>query len=405
MSVQTSATATLPGPTMIFVLAFMSAVSPFSTDMYLPAFPAMADELGATASQIQLTLTAFLIGLAFGQLVIGVLSDSFGRRVPMLVGAGACSIASAMCAVAPTIEVLTVSRFAQGFAGSAGIVLARAVVSDRAHGAAAARSFTAMMTVGSVAPVIGPVVGGLVISGAGWRSVFWTLTALNLLMLLGALLFVPESLPRDRRQRSGGRALMVSAGRVLGNRDYLGYTLTLAFAFMVLFGFISASPFVIQNIMGLSTTAYSVAFATICASIAITSVTSMRLVTKCSPLRLLRGGVIALVGLTFALLIATTVGDVPRWPTLLLFLLIVGSLGFVFGNAIALASAQVRHAAGIGSAILGATQFTFGAIASPLVGLGGDDVAAPMGLTLFVAAILSALALFTLPRRTSRSSA
>ncbi|WP_331888992.1 multidrug effflux MFS transporter [Williamsia sp.] len=402
---QTTTTAALPGPMMIFVLAFMSAVSPFSTDMYLPAFPVMADEFGATTSQVQLTLTAFLIGLAFGQLVIGVLSDRFGRRIPMLVGAVACSIASAMCAIAPTIDFLTASRFAQGFAGSAGIVLARAVVSDRANGIAAARLFTAMMAIGSIAPVIGPVVGGLIVVGSGWRTVFWTLAAFNLVMMLGAVLFVPESLPKDRRQRSGARSLMASARGVLGNRHYVGYTLTLAFAFMVLFGFISASPFVLQNIMGLSTTAYSAAFATICASIAICSAVSMRLVAKYSPLQVLRGGVISLVGLTLALLLATTVGGVPRWPTLLLMLLIVGSLGFVFGNAIALASAQVRHAAGIGSAVLGATQFTFGAIASPLVGLGGDDAASPMGFTLFVAAVLSGLALFTTPRKAERHTA
>jgi DHA1 family bicyclomycin/chloramphenicol resistance-like MFS transporter len=216
----------LPAITTV-VLAALTAITPLATDMYLPAFPRMATDLGTTASAIQLTLTAFMIGLALGQLVIGPLSDQRGRRGLLLAGTAVCAVAGLVCALAPSIGVLVVARFVQGFGGAAGVVLARAVIADRASGVAAARLFAVMMMIQGVAPVLAPLVGGGLVTAVGWRGVFGILAALSALMIVGVLLRVPETLPAERRTR-GLAAFGRDARAVLTNRRYLGYTATLA---------------------------------------------------------------------------------------------------------------------------------------------------------------------------------
>lgn len=386
------------GVALVVTLALLSAMGPFGIDMYLPAFPRMAEDLAAPASTIQLTLTTFLVGMAVGQLTIGPLSDRFGRRGPLLIGASVCLVATLLCAWAPTAEVLIVLRFVQGFCGAAGVVLSRAIVADRARGPAAARLFGVMMTITSLAPVLAPLAGAAVFAAADWRGIFLALGAATALMLVAAYFFAPESLGVDQRLGGGTRDLAGNLRTVLGDRRYLGYTLTLAFASMALFCYISASPFVLQNVVGLSPTAFSLTFAGASIGLACTSALSARLTSVIAPRRLLCGGVLGLTGLSLLLLLTVTVAGVPTWPTIVLIVVTVASLGFVIGNATALAIAQVRHAAGTGSAVLGAAQFLLGACASPLVGLGGDHDAVPMGLTLFAAAVLASAALFRLTR-------
>lgn len=384
---------------MIAVLALLSAIGPLAIDMYLPAFPEMSADLSTSASSIQLTLTAVLFGLATGQLVIGPLSDRIGRRTPLLVGTVACLLASVLCALAPNVGLLIVARFLQGFTGAAGVVIARAVIADRTTGSEAARLFAIMMAISSLAPVLAPLMGGGILAFADWRAVFWFLAAVNVLMFIGVLAFIPESLPPERRHDGGLRHLVSTMGSVLSNRVYLGYALAMGFTSMVLFGYISASPFVVQNIMGFSEGAYALTFALISVCIAAASAASSQLVRRYSPHRVLVAGIVCLLTGTSLLLIMVTVGGVPAWPTIAVLMLTVGSIGLIFGNAVALGIGEVRYAAGTGSAVIGAMQFTFGAIASPLVGLAGADAAWPMGVTLFTAAVLAAISLATLTRR------
>ena len=390
---------------MIAVLALLSALGPLAIDMYLPAFPEMATDLGTSAPSIQLTLTAVLFGLAFGQLVIGPLSDRTGRRTPLLVGTLACLAASVLCALAPSVGLLIVARFVQGFTGAAGVVVARAVIADRTTGSDAARLFAIMMAISSLAPVLAPLLGGGILAFADWRAVFWFLALVNLLMFAGVLAFIPESLPAERRHDGGFGELARTLGSVLRNRVYLGYALTMGFTSMVLFGYISASPFVVQDIMGFSEGAYALTFALISVCIAVASAASSRLVRRVSPHRVLVAGLACLLTGTFLLLILVTVGGVPTWPTIAVLMLTVGSIGLIFGNAVSLGIGEVRHVAGTGSAVIGAMQFTFGALASPLVGLAGADTAWPMGVTLFAAAVLAALSLAVLTRRRPASAA
>ena len=383
---------------LMTMLALLSALGPFAIDMYLPAFPQMMQDLNTSAASIQLTLTTFMLGMAIGQLVIGPLSDQFGRRKPLLIGAFVCLAASVLCAVAPNIESLIGMRFLQGFAGAAGVVLARAILSDSARGVHAAKQFGVLMAVGGIAPVLSPLAGGGVIAFAGWRGVFWALAVLNLLMVIGSIILVKESLPLERRSKGGVKELFATTGRVLGNRNYLGFTFAFAFSMAAMFGYISASPFVYQNILGLDPTAFSLLFALNALGLTITSIVGVKLVGTLGPLRMTYIGVWGMVVFSAGLLAVVTVGNTPLFPTLVLIFLAISSMGFIFGNAAALATDQVKKYAGTGSAIMGALQFTLAAIASPLVGLAGEDSAVPMAIVMLVAGIIALLSLVALTR-------
>lgn len=389
---------------MLTVLALLTAVAPLATDMYLPAFPQMAEDLGTSASAVQLTLTTFMIGLAVGQLVIGPLSDQRGRRRLMIVGTAVNALAGVACALAPSIGVLIAARFVHGFAGAAGIVLARAVVADRATGAAAAKLFGVMMAIQGVAPVAAPLLGGVLAESVGWRGILGILAAASALMLVAVIVVVPETLPRERRTTGGLAATWRDARSLLTDRAYLGYTGSMVLAIAGMFAYISASPFVLQNMLGLSVGWYSVAFAANALGLAAASALNTRLVGTVAPGTLLRIGIVTLVVLNLLLLLDTTVLGTPTWPTLVLLFASVASLGLILGNATGLATDQAAHAAGTGSAIMGALQFTLGAAVSPVVGLAGEHSAVPMGITMAVVALLAAGCLALVLRRQAPSA-
>ncbi|GAA3391366.1 multidrug effflux MFS transporter [Cryptosporangium minutisporangium] len=385
----------------VLTLALLSAIAPLATDMYLPGFPTMADELRTDASSVQLTLTTFMAGLAIGQLVIGPLSDRWGRRRPLLVGAAVCILASALCAAAPNVGALIAFRFLQGFAGAAGVVLGRAIVADTVRGASAARIFSVLMTIGGIAPVVAPLIGGALLGPVGWRGVFGVLTGAAVLMLLGSFFVLRETLPPAQRQGGGLGATLRGARTVLGNRRYVGYTLTFVFTFGALFGYISASPFVLQTVFGLSSGWFSVAFAANAVGLTLGSLTSARIVSRFGPRRLLIFGVGSLLVWTSVLAALTLTGALTTVAVLVLLWLCVTSVGFVMGNATSLAIAQTPSAAGTGSAVIGASQFALAAVVSPLVGLGGEGTAVPMAIVMVVSAAIAVLALATLTRGTA----
>ena len=383
----------------LFVLALLSAVAPLATDMYLPGFPQMAADLNTGAAPVQLTLTSFLIGLAAGQLLIGPLSDRFGRRGLLLLGTGLAIVSGLACAVAPNIESLIAFRALQGIGGGAGVVLARAIVSDTAEDAtASARMFQIMMIVGGLAPVLAPIVGTGIVTAAGWRAVFAVTALLSLLSLVGVVLFLKESLPRERRRAEGAAALRSAIGQLLRDRSYLGYSLVVSFSFMALFGYISASSFVLQNVLGLSPTAYSIAFGANAVGIMLFAITSSRLVKTISPRQLTGWGVAQLLLASLGVLGSVAMGS-PAYVMLPALFLAVASLGLILGNATALAIAQAPHIAGTASAFLGALQFSFGALVSPLVGLGGENNALPMAMVMTFAALAALTCLWLAPRK------
>jgi DHA1 family bicyclomycin/chloramphenicol resistance-like MFS transporter len=381
----------------VAVLGLLNAIAPFATDAYLPGFPRMADELNTDAANVQLTLTAFMAGLAIGQLVIGPLSDRLGRRRPLVIGAAVCVVATVLCALAPTVGTLIIVRFVQGFSGAAGLVIGRAIVADTLRGPAAARIFSVLLTISSVAPVVAPLVGGAVLGVVGWRGVFWLLGGVTALMLAGSVFVLRETLPPERRQAGGFAATGRAARVVVTNRRYLGYTLTFVLAFGAMFSYISASPFVLQNAFGLSEHWFSLAFAVNAIGLTLSSVLNARLVSRAAPRRILTIGLFCYVLCCVLLGLLALTGSLTRIGVLLLLFLAMTSIGLVMANATALAIAEAPQSAGTASAVIGAGQFALAAIVSPLVGLGGEDTAVPMAVSmaLFSLASMSAFLLLT----------
>jgi len=377
------------GGALLLVLALLAALAPVATDLYLPAFPEMTRELSADAATVQLTLMAFLFGITFGQLAFGVLSDRRGRLVPLLAGTILCVAASAVAAMAPNIGVLIAARFVQGFTGAAGMVIGRAVISDLATGRAAARAFSLMMIVGGVAPVIAPVAGSLLVGPVGWRGILWVVCAVAVLMFIGTAAVVRESHPPHRRAEA--RATADAGGspqRSLRTRLFAGNTMAFAFGFAVMMAYISASPFVYQDIIGLTPLQYGIAFGGNALGITVASAVSARLAARVPARTLLGWGVGAVFGAALALLILVVVGA-PVWCYPLPIFLAVSAQGLILGNATALALAAVPQHAGTGSAALGALQFGVGAAVAPLVGLGGAHTAVPLAVTMVICGALA----------------
>jgi MFS transporter, DHA1 family, multidrug resistance protein len=388
-----AATITTP---VLLALALLSAVAPVATDLYLPAFPEMADHLGVGAAAVQLTLTAFLLGITAGQLVFGPLSDRVGRFWPLLAGTAACIVASAVAAMAPDITVLVAARFAQGFTGAAGMVIGRAIISDLATGQTAARAFSLMMIVGGVAPVLAPVAGSLLVEPVGWRGILWVVCAVVVLMFVVTATVIRESHPRERRNQLRAAA-GTSARQALLSRGFVGSTLAFAFGFSVMMAYISASPFVYQTLIGMTPVQYGLTFAVNALGICVMSAVSARLARRIPARTLLGAGLVA-VSAAAVVTLGLVLTGVPAWLLTLPIFVAVASQGLILGNATALALSAVAHHAGTGSAALGALQFGIGALVAPLVGLGGEHTALPLALVMCGCAAI-AVAGFALARR------
>jgi DHA1 family bicyclomycin/chloramphenicol resistance-like MFS transporter len=370
---------------LLLALALLAAFAPIATDLYLPGFPAIAAELASDASGVQLTLTAFLSGMACGQLLMGPLSDHFGRRPPLIASAAVCVAAGAVAAVAPTMPVLIAARLVQGFAGAGGMVIGRAVISDLVTGRAAAKAFTLMLTVGGVAPVLAPLVGGLLSDPIGWRGMLWTVTGLCVLMLVAILLVVPET---SVAHQGTGVRYSAAVRRVLGSRGFWGHAGVFAFSFAMMMSYISASPFVYQRVMGLSEVQYGVAFGINAAGLIGAGAVVSRLVDFVQPRRIVSAALTLQVMAT-ATLVALVLLHAPAWTYGVAIFLAVLSNGGIMGTSAALAMAHVREVAGTGSALLGFSQFALGAVVSPLVGLTGDQSAVAPALVMAASSLLA----------------
>ncbi|MFI1826878.1 Bcr/CflA family efflux MFS transporter [Streptomyces sp. NPDC020412] len=377
-------------PLLTGALALLCVIGPLSTDMYLPAFPRLAQELGTDASGVQLTLAAFLVGMALGHLVFGPLSDRFGRRGPLLAGAVACTAATALCALAPTLAWLVALRFAAGFGGAAGIVVGRAVVTDVTGGARAARLLALLVTLGSIAPIAAPIAGGAVIEAVGWRSVFWVLAAVSALVTAGVVVGVPESLPAARRVEGGLAPFARSVRTTVADGPYLGYSGAFTFGFGTLFCYVAGAPFLFQSVLGMGVGASSVAFSSGAVVTTLSSLLAARLVGRVSPQALLRTGLRLMLAGTCGLTAVAGVGALSVHLALPLLALVCAGLGCTASNSAALALARVPAATGTASALLGTAQSALGALVAPLMGLAGADAVGPLvlGMTLCSAAAL-----------------
>lgn len=380
------------------VLGGLSAFGPLSIDMYLPALPRLAGDFGAPAAAVQLTVSACLVGLGLGQLVAGPTSDVLGRRRPLLWGVGLYAVASWAAAFAPSLPLLVGMRFLQGLAGAAGIAIARAVVRDLFEGAEVARIFSLLMLVTGVAPIAAPLIGAQVLRFAPWRAVFVVLGLVAVGILLGVARFLPESLPGDRRRTGGVREAAAAFREVTASRAFLGYALSCALIMSVLFSYISASPFVLQEQYGLSAQAFSLVFAGNSLAIVAGSQVGGRLARRGSPRRVLVAG-FGLCLVAAWVLLAVALGGLGLVAFLVPLTFVIGSLGLVLPNATALAILPHPRAAGSASAQLGALQFAVGAVLAPLTGLRMASPAVAMALVIAALATAAPLTFAALAGR------
>jgi DHA1 family bicyclomycin/chloramphenicol resistance-like MFS transporter len=358
---------------IILVLGALIALGPLTIDMYLPALPALGADLDASSSAVQLTLTGTLLGLGLGQLVIGPLSDSLGRRRPLIAGTVLHIVASVLCLVAPNVMVLGVLRGLQGIGAAAAAVIAMAVVRDLFTGRAAATTLSRLMLVMGTAPILAPTIGAAVLTAGSWRGVFAVLAALGVVMLLVAIFLLRETLPVERRRTGSLRPVLATYRMLVTDPQFVVLTLVAALGMSALFSYVSGSSFVLQDTFDLSQQQFALVFALGAVALIGASQVNVVLLNRYTARQIVFGALAA--GLVFgAVLIvfaASGAGGLVGFLVPLLFLL--GSVGFVLPNAPALALSRHGEAAGTAAALLGATQFGLGALIAPVVGFLGND--------------------------------
>lgn len=366
---------------MAIVLGSMTAIGPLSIDMYLPSLPILANDLGTSTSLAQLSLTACLLGLAIGQLLLGPLSDSRGRRGPLLISLLIYAAASFLCGLVSSIWGLILLRFIQGMAGSGGIVIARAMVGDMYSGTELTQFFSLLMLINGLAPILAPVAGGQLLQFTSWHGVFAVLGILGLVMVLAAFIGLQETLPREGRSKGGIKTTVGTFGRLLGDKVFMGYVCTQGFVFAAMFSYISGSPFVLQDIYGASPQQFSLVFALNGLGLIIATQLTGRLAPRFHESRLFISGILlSLIGAL--LLLAMILIGAPLFAVLIFLFIVVSSTGIANTVGFSLAMQNQGKNAGSASAMLGLLPFIAGSVAAPLVGIAGNHTAVPMGIVI-----------------------
>jgi len=381
------------GTAAILVLGLLTAYGPVSIDMYLPALPAIASDLSATSEAAQRTLAVTFIGFALGQLLMGPLSDRFGRRVVLVCGSVAYVLASAGCALSSDIDQMTWLRLCQALAGSSGAVVSRAVVRDSFDKAEAAKVQSLIMMIMSAAPLLAPFIGGYVLNWFGWRTIFWILAAFGAVCIVAVALRLPESHPYDRRTTGSFLRVFHDYLQVLKNRQAVGYILTGSFAFAGMFAFFAGSPFVYIKIYGIAPENYGFLFGANVVLMVVFSYLNSRIVVRVGTQKMLLIGTSVIAASGLVLLFNAYSGFGGLMGIFIPILGCVGTLAMVGANSVANTLSYFTTIAGTASAVFGAIQFGSGAIAAGLVGLLDDGTAMPMAIVM-AGCGLSSLAAF-----------
>jgi MFS transporter, DHA1 family, multidrug resistance protein len=361
---------------LVLVLGAFIALGPLTIDMYLPALPTITDELLTTSATVQLTLTGTLLGLGLGQLVIGPLADRFGRKRPLIAGAAVHVLASLLCIVAPTIEVLGALRVLQGLGAAAGSVIALAIVRDLYTGRAAATLLSRLILVMGAAPVLAPTLGSWVLGFTSWRGVFGVLALYALVLLPVAARALPETLPPERRVTSGVGGTLRTYGGLLRDRTFVGLVLVAGLAMSAVMSYVSGASFVFQEQFGLDQQQFGIAFGS--GAIWLIAATQLNpvLLRRFEPQQLLLAAVGAGAVAGLLLLAIASSGAGGLLGVLLPLWLVLFTVGLALPNAPAVALARHGKTAGTAAALLGAVQFGVGALVSPLVGVLGNNATA-----------------------------
>jgi DHA1 family bicyclomycin/chloramphenicol resistance-like MFS transporter len=384
---------------LVFLLGALTAFAPMSIDMYLPSLPTIGAALSASSGQTQATVSAFLAGMAIGQLFYGPASDRFGRRGPILLGIAIYIAASAACALATSPEMLIGARFVQALGGCAGAVVARAVVRDRFDHVETARMLSLLMLVMGLAPVLAPLIGGVILEISGWRAIFWALAGFGVCVGIAAALRLKESRSEATAAQARSENPLRAYLALLRQPRLVGYAMAGAFNGATLFTYISASPDLLIGTYGISPGHFGLVFGLNAAGLIGAGQVNRMILRRATPDQVLRTASLASVALAALLALAAATGLGGPWTVLPLLFALLASYGFMQGNATAGALNVDPLRAGSTSALLGAVSFATGAVASTISGLLHDGTARPMAIIMFAAMIGSALALRLLALR------
>ena len=390
---------TLPRSGLVILLASLAAFAPMSIDMYLPALPAIARDLGVPAREVQATLAVFMAGFSAGMLLYGPISDRFGRRPVMLAGIFIFIIASLACVYVERIDQLIVARLFQAIGGGAASILARTVVRDLFTAQEAASVLSLMMVLTTLAPVLAPLAGAVLLEFSSWRAIFVVLSGFGIVSFMVVMLLLPETHLKEAR---GGFTMTQALGaywHILSNAPAFGLTLAGSAVFAGLFAYITGSPFVFIEHFGMTPGFYAILFAMIAAAVMASAFLNSRLTRRFELKTLISAGV--LFSFAAGLYLVVIEFSVLEGP----FTIMVGLMAFVSmvpiigANGMALLMARYPKNAGAAAATLGAAQFGFGALAALTVGALHDGTAFSMCIVMGVAGLIAAGAFFTLCRR------
>lgn len=377
----------------LILLGGLIAVGPLTTDMYLPAFPAMTTSLSAPAGYVEFTLASYFIGLAFGQLFYGPLSDRFGRRRPLMAGLALYILASVGCALAGSVQALVAWRFLQALGGCAGMVIARAVVRDRCGAREAARAFSLLILVMGLAPILAPLLGGWVVTAMGWRAIFFLLSVFGAVVLIAMFFGLPETHDTRHEPPLHLGSVLSDYASLLASRAFLGYTLVGGLAFAGMFAYIAGSPYVLIELNGIPAEWFGWVFGANALGFVIASQFNARLLKTASITGLLRGAVWTPALAGSALAVCGLAGWLPLPVVMAGFFLYVAGLGFIGPNSAAAALATHGQMAGKASALMGSLQFGLATLAGGLVGFWHDGTGRPLMIIMALSGVGAWLAL------------
>ncbi|WP_394138742.1 Bcr/CflA family efflux MFS transporter [Cytobacillus oceanisediminis] len=387
---------------LAFLLSMLGILGPFNIDMYLPSFPDISEDLSSRASLVQLSLTACLIGLAVGQVIVGPLSDAHGRRKPLLIGISLFALSSLLCAIAPNITTFIAARFLQGLTASAGIVLSRAVVRDVFSGKELTKFFALLMVINATAPMIAPMTGGalLLLPFASWETIFYFLCVLGVFITIVIYLRLKETLPPEKRVPSSIGNSLRSMGGLFKDRSFIGYALIVGFIHGGSFAYVSGTPFVYQGIYGVSPQVFSILFGINGLAIITGSFLIGRFAGIIPERSLLRTAVCIAVSATSVLLVMTIIKG-PLFMLVIPIFIYMTSMGMIITSSFTLAMKNQGHRAGSASAVIGMLPLVLGSAVSPLVSI-DETTAVPMGTILFITSFIGFIAFFTLTKEKTK---